>query len=118
MTAKEKIQLHICKQQNSKIETLEDVDKFIEENEGIYNEILDEFRCSYHFETKLKCGYSRHYECKSVAKKLFDGTWVGFDYYYGGGKYGQPSEMPWLENAYFLKHSQQTKVIDVFELET
>jgi hypothetical protein len=31
-----------------------------------------------------------------------DGTWVGWTYWYGGGKHGEPSAMPWIEDAYNL----------------
>lgn len=47
-------------------------------------------------------GYSRHYESDAVAMQMPDGTWVGWTYWYGGGKHSEPSSMPWLEGAYNL----------------
>jgi hypothetical protein len=37
--------------------------------------------------------YFRHYERREVAAKLPDGTWVGWPYWYGGGKHGCPEEI-------------------------
>lgn len=50
--------------------------------------------------TGLEADYSRHYSSKAVAAEMLDGSWVGWTYFYGGGKHGEPSEMPWLECAY------------------
>jgi hypothetical protein len=41
-------------------------------------------------ETSLPCPGSRLYETKSVAAPMLDGTWVGWTYFYGGGKHGEP----------------------------
>lgn len=51
-------------------------------------------------ETGLDTPYSRHYESRAVAAEMLDGSWVGWTYWYGGGKHGEPSAMPWLEDAY------------------
>lgn len=53
-------------------------------------------------ETNIDPEWSRHYSSKSVAKKMLDGSYVGWDYWYGGGKHGCPEEMLWMENAYDL----------------
>ncbi len=45
--------------------------------------------------------YSRHYECKEVACKCGD-KWVGWTYWYGGGKHGEPESIDWIADAYFL----------------
>lgn len=45
---------------------------------------------------------SRHYESRSVGMQCCDATWIGWTYWYGGGKYGEPSQMPWIESAYDL----------------
>jgi len=50
--------------------------------------------------TGLPCNYSRHYESKAVAAEMLDGSWVGWTYWYGGGKHGEPGAMPWMEEAY------------------
>ncbi len=67
-------------------------------------------------ETGLPCGRSRHYEAKSVAAQSMDGSWVGWTYFYGGGKHGEPSEMEWISDAYDLDIDFKTKteVVCVF----
>ena len=40
-------------------------------------------------ETNISAPYSRHYEAKSVAAKAPDGSWLGWTYWYGGGKHGE-----------------------------
>ena len=50
--------------------------------------------------TGLQCEYSRNYSSKAVAMEMLDGSWVGWTYFFGGGKHGEPSEMPWMEDAY------------------
>src|SRR5690606_25201298 len=69
-----------------------------EEIEELYDEMLDqdilwdaisEIRSGEH-ETGVPCDYSRHYESKSVAMKCVDNSWIGWTYWYGGGKYGEP----------------------------
>ena len=57
--------------------------------------------------------YSRHYETRSVASEMFDGTWVGWTYYYGGGKHGQPEEMGWIRNSYEVTFIDEVKTITV-----
>lgn len=65
-----------------------------------------EFRCGT-VETKLPCYGSRHYESKSVATKLSDGSWVGWTYWYGGGKHGNPEEIDWMSDAYDLEVTER-----------
>ena len=82
------------------------------DNEDFLQDARDEIRQSGE-ETDIPCGYSRHYESNAVAKKMDDGTWVGWDYYYGGGKHGEPSAMPWIDDAYFLECKEEEKVVVV-----
>lgn len=65
-------------------------------------------------DTGLPCDYSRHYESKAVAAEMLDGSWVGWTYWYGGGKHGQPSEMPWLEDAYEVEMKIEMQPVKVF----
>jgi len=37
--------------------------------------------------------YSRHYECDSVAAQMPDGSWVGWTYWYGGGKHSEQVQL-------------------------
>src|SRR5439155_1354104 len=55
-------------------------------------EYESEFRCG-QVVTKLPSDFSRHYEAKEVAAKLSDGSWVGWTYWYGGGKHGDPGSI-------------------------
>lgn len=66
-------------------------------------------------DTGLPAPSSRHYESKSVAAKLSDGSWVGWTYWYGGGKHGEPGIMPWIEDAYDLEMTEEEKVVLVRE---
>lgn len=67
---------------------------------GLLDDSIEEVRCS-GVETFLyPSEYNRCYEANPVAAELPDGSWVGWTYWYGGGKYGQPSGMPWIEDAY------------------
>ena len=61
-------------------------------------------------ETDVPCDYSRHYESKSVAMKCVDGTWVGWTYWYGGGKHGEPEAIDWMEYAYNLDVKEEEKL--------
>lgn len=64
-------------------------------------------------ETDVPCDYSRHYESKSVAMKCVDGTWVGWTYWYGGGKHGEPEAIDWMEYAYNLDVKEEEKLVVV-----
>jgi len=62
-------------------------------------------------ETGIPCEYSRHYEAKSVASRMPDGSWVGWTYWYGGGKHGEPEAVDWMEYAYDLSVTEEEKTI-------
>lgn len=64
--------------------------------------------------TNLSSGHSRHYESRAVAAQLPDGTWVGWTYWYGGGKHGEPQSIPWMEDAYNVSMHEETQVVRVF----
>jgi hypothetical protein len=64
-------------------------------------------------ETSLPCDRSRHYESKAVAAKLPDGSWVGWTYWYGGGKHGEPEAIDWMDSAYDLTCTEEEKVVTV-----
>ncbi len=48
------------------------------------------------------CRIQAHYESEEVAAQMEDGVWVGWTYWHGGGKFGDPASIPWMEHAYFL----------------
>lgn len=62
--------------------------------------------------THLTCEYSRHYESKAVAACI-SGVWVGWTYWYGGGKHGDPEEIEWMNNAYFLNCVEEEKLVTI-----
>ena len=61
--------------------------------------------------TRYDC---RHYENEEHAYLLDTGEWVGFTYWYGGGKHGEPGAVEWMEGAYFLDVREETRVVSVF----
>lgn len=92
-----------------------------EEIDGAYSELVDaddhwdaqsEVRAG-EIETGLNCDWSRHYESKAVAAKLPDGSWVGWTYWYGGGKYAEPEAIEWIDDAYDLTCIEEEKVVTV-----
>ena len=64
-------------------------------------------------ETGLPCEWSRNYESKAVATQLPDGSWVGWTYWYGGGKHSNPEEIDWIDDAYDLSCTEEEKVVTV-----
>lgn len=64
-------------------------------------------------ETGIKCPCSRHYESKAVASQLPGGRWVGWTYWYGGGKHGEPGAIDWIEDAYLLDCVETQEVVTV-----
>jgi len=46
------------------------------------------------------CRIERHYEGDSVARQYLDGSWIGWIYWHGGGKHGEPEAIDWIEYAY------------------
>lgn len=64
-------------------------------------------------ETGLQTEWSRHYESKAVAAQAPDGTWVGWTYWYGGGKHGDPQSIEWMDEAYNLNCAEEEKLVTV-----
>lgn len=63
--------------------------------------------------TDVPCEYLRHHESKSVAMKCCDGSWVGWTYWYGGGKHAEPESIDWMDKAYDLDCTEEEKVVVV-----
>jgi len=64
-------------------------------------------------DTGLDCEWSSHYESKSVAMQMPDGSWVGWVYWYGGGKHGDPGSIDWMEDAYEIECREEEKLVVV-----
>jgi len=97
-------------------ETIEQIDAMEREVDDhccdLLQEAKSELRCGTH-ETGLRCETSRHYESKTVAMQI-DGQWVGWTYWYGGGKFGDPQAIDWIEDAVLLDAVEETRVVLVF----
>ncbi|MBN8844832.1 MAG: hypothetical protein J0H88_16445 [Sphingomonadales bacterium] len=63
--------------------------------------------------SNLKCDWSRHYESQAVAARYIDGSWVGWTYWFGGGKHGEPETIDWIPDAYALDVTEEEKVVTV-----
>lgn len=93
-------------------ENIDDIFEAAEEDEPLYDG-RSETREGYDCETDIPCQSSRHYESKSVAAQYVDGSWVGWTYWYGGGKHGEPEAVDWIEYAYNLDCVEEEKVVTV-----
>ena len=93
-------------------ENIDDLWDEYENQDSIYD-ATNEIRQSWDEETDIPCEWSRHYESKSVAAKMPDGSWVGWTYWYGGGKYGQPEAIDWMESAYNIDCVEEERVVTV-----
>ena len=99
-------------------DTQEKIDAAFEAIEEQYlddevSEAESDLRGSYTHETGIKCDYSRHYESKAVARQ-FGNKWVGWTYWYGGGKHGEPGSVEWMEHAYFVEAKEEAQIVLVF----
>lgn len=96
--------------------TAENVDALYNEayenDDGNFQDARNEVRCS-GITTDLAAPYSSHYEANAVAERAPDGSWVGWTYWYGGGKHGEPEAMDWIEYAYDLDCHEEQKLVTV-----
>lgn len=56
---------------------------------------------------------TRHYDYHEVAAEMPDGSWVGWTYWHGGGKFGEPGAISWMADAYEVRHREEPKTIMV-----
>ena len=59
------------------------------------------------FNTQIDTEYLRYYESRGVGIHLenfqgFTGD-IGWTYWYGGGKHGDPAAIEWVDHAYFIE---------------
>lgn len=109
-TAQEYILQLIAYKTTGKKLSPKNVDLLFDEFPSELHDAIEEVRGGTH-KTGIEGEYSRHYESEGVAAQMLDGTWVGWTYWFGGGKHGEPSEMPWIENAYFLDVKEVIKPV-------
>jgi len=76
-------------------------------------DLVSDFRSSGE-DSGLPSQWSRHYEAKEKARQLSDGTWVGWTYWYGGGKHSDPESIDWMSEAYDVEVRQETRIVNVF----
>lgn len=121
MTPEQRIKRHILKQAIEDdvvaIEeeiTDENVDELFDQSNEDWElqDYISEFRGGGD-ETEIPCPHSRHYESESRAIKLSDGTWVGWTYWFGGGKHGEPEAINWMDEAYELAVTEEEKMVTV-----
>ena len=90
-----------------------------DEVEDLFDEYEDEcYNAMYELRegevmTNIEPPSSRHYESSSVAAKAPNGQWVGWTYWYGGGKHSCPEEIDWIERSYLLVCKEEVKVVTV-----
>ena len=97
-------------QLKQEIITDENIDDLYDELEDYVGDVIDEFREG-EVETDIPCEDSRYYESYSVAAEIPDGSWVGWTYWFGGGKHGEPEAIPWMEDAYELDCVKEEKMV-------
>lgn len=124
MTPEQKIKREILIQARaSGDEDLQFVGDVTAENvESLYDSVLVDHDAHWDFESDFRSGSvetgfpsqsNRHYEAKEVAAKLSDGSWVGWTYWYGGGKHGEPEAIDWMNEAYELTVTEEEKLVVV-----
>lgn len=91
--------------------------------------LKENFECCYDVEYEARYGdqevsltsktSSRHYEIEVRATEV-DGVWVAWDFYYGGGKHGEPEAFDWISNARIVDCEERvvTKTEYVFKERT
>lgn len=91
--------------------TAETIDELYDECEGNdggeLQDARSEIRSSGEETDGIDSPYSRHYESHAVACQYLDGSWVGWTYWYGGGKFGQPEAIDWMDEAYDLTCTEE-----------
>lgn len=98
--------------------TVDNIDSIYEDADGesALQDARNEIRCCGQ-ETGLRSEVSRHYETEAVAAQMPDGTWVGWTYFHGGGKHGEPEAMDWMHDAYDLVCSEKEQLVVVRKFE-
>ena len=85
---------------------------FGEDVEDIIQEVTYDYRHNGIGCNLLPKHYSRHYEVDFVVSEI-EGKWVGWHYWYGGGKHGEPEQIDWIGDAEFVDIESQKEVVVV-----
>lgn len=96
-------------------EQVEDAWYYLYENDFAFSmhDVTYDFRHSGE-DTKIPArDWSRYYDSKEVGVKLDDGSWVGWTFWSGGGKHGDPDGIDWIEDAYYLNVLEEEKLVIV-----
>lgn len=118
MTPQQKIKwlvIETCRQWNDT--GVDDSEPVTEDNvDELYDELDDSYEALMEVregqvETDIPSEYSRHLESKSVAAMVPDHTWVGWTYWYGGGKHAEPEAIDWVSDAYNLNVVEEEKLV-------
>lgn len=122
MTNEQKLRWIILKQAHDAGDITIPVNVTADNIDDLYEELMVEQDLHWDYQSELRCGEvetglpspsSRHYESKSVAAKLPDGSWLGWTYWYGGGKHGEPEAIDWMNEAYELECAEEEKLVVV-----
>lgn len=99
---------------NDDISSIEELWDYYSDDPAYESELLDiesEFRAGM-VRTDIPAPSCPHYESESVAYgPLPDGRWIGWTYWYGGGKWGDPGSIDWIPDAYFLTVKEEERTI-------
>lgn len=90
--------------------TEEEVEDLWDESDAV--DAINEIRTS-GIETGLPSPSDRNYETDAVAVLCPTGEWVGFTYWYGGGKHGNPEEIEWIDYAYDVNCIEEQKMMTI-----
>lgn len=117
---KYQILLDFCESEEIDLEVLNSI-KTSDDLYVVFDQVTDGFEDSlYDIECELRetgepcnllpMNWSRHYEVDRVVKQIM-GKWVSWDYYYGGGKYGEPHAYDWISDAKIVEVESEKEVI-------
>jgi hypothetical protein len=69
-------------------------------------------------DTSLPCSPDSGLESFSVGAQAPDGTWIGWTYWCGESKFGDPAALPWMSKAYDLDCTEAEKLVIVRTFKT
>jgi hypothetical protein len=104
------------------IQNDEDFELFFKEHgdyfiDDLYD-CINDFRYEYDFVVKYGTSECRYYEAKYVVKEVEPGVFLGWNYYYGGGKHSAPDEIEWLSNLEFVDVVKEIRPMPVYMVTT